>query len=219
MRLTIITGAAALLAAAALPAMAQTAVTAVTDLNVRAGPGPQYQVIGVMPIDSSANLNGCAEGSSWCSVTWSGGDGWVSSDYLAADMSGTRVIVTERRADLDVPVMTHDGDGLIAGAATGAITGAIVGGPVGAAVGGVAGAATGAIVEDGFSEPSVEVRRYITDNPVDPVYLDGEVVVGAELPDTVVMREIPDYEYRYVYVNGQPVVIEPGTRRVVYIVR
>ena len=28
-----------------------------------------------------------------------------------------------------------------------------------------------------------------------------------------------DYDYRYVYVNGQPALIDPGTRRVVYVVR
>jgi hypothetical protein len=63
------------------------------------------------------------------------------------------------------------------------------------------------------------VRTYVTSNQVDPVYLDGEVVVGASLPETVQLREIPDYEYRYVYVNGQPVLVEPQSRRIVYVMR
>ncbi|TJU99032.1 MAG: DUF1236 domain-containing protein, partial [Mesorhizobium sp.] len=51
------------------------------------------------------------------------------------------------------------------------------------------------------------------------VYLEGEVVTGAVLPDTVELREIPDYNYRYVYVNNQPALVDPGTRRIVYVMR
>ena len=43
--------------------------------------------------------------------------------------------------------------------------------------------------------------------------------VGASLPETVVLREIPDYEYRYVYLNNQPVLVEPSSRRIVYVMR
>lgn len=205
---------------ASASAFAQTSVTATTDLNVRSGPGPQYPVIGVLARDGSANLNGCLENSSWCSVTFSGGEGWAFSDYLVADNAGTRVVVTQRPAELDVPVVVHEGIGAgpIAGATTGAIAGAVIGGPVGAAVGGVAGAATGGLVEGAVTPPE-EVRTYVSANPVDQVYLDGELVVGASLPETVQVREIPQYEYRYVYVNGQPVLVEPETRRIVYILR
>ena len=44
-------------------------------------------------------------------------------------------------------------------------------------------------------------------------------MVGASLPETVTLAEVPDYEYRYVYVNGQPVLVEPQSRRIVYVVR
>ncbi|TIM17031.1 MAG: hypothetical protein E5Y74_30930, partial [Mesorhizobium sp.] len=49
-------------------ALADTAVSAVTDLNVRAGPGPQYPVIGVLTAGQSATLNGCIENSKWCTI-------------------------------------------------------------------------------------------------------------------------------------------------------
>ena len=68
-------------------------------------------------------------------------------------------------------------------------------------------------------DPPERVRTYVTSNRVEPVYLDGDVVVGADLPETVVLRDIPDYEYRYVYVNGQPVLVEPSSRRIVYVMR
>jgi hypothetical protein len=80
----------------------------------------------------------------------------------------------------------------------------------GGAIGGTAAAAI---------DPPDQVRTYITSNPVDPVYLEGEVVVGAGIPEAVQLREIPDYEYRYVYVNRQPVLVEPGSRRIVYVIR
>jgi uncharacterized protein DUF1236 len=36
----------------------------------------------------------------------------------------------------------------------------------------------------------------------------------------VQLRPVPDYStYRYVYVNGQPVLVDPASRRIVYIYR
>ncbi|MFC6490409.1 DUF1236 domain-containing protein, partial [Nitratireductor sp. GCM10026969] len=87
----------------------------------------------------------------------------------------------------------------------------------GAAIGGAAGAVAGGAIDT--VTPPREVVTYVEQNRVDPVYLEGEVVVGAGVPETVEMREIPDYDYRYVYVNGQPVLVEPESRRIVYVVR
>ncbi len=204
------------------PALAQTQITAVTDLNVRAGPGPQYPVVGTIAAQGSGSLTGCLENSRWCQVSAAGVEGWAYSDYLVIDNSGTQIIVTERQPDL-VPVVTYEQDaggaGAVAGAATGAVVGALVAGPLGAAVGGVAGAATGGIAEGAIADPDPVVREYVVEHQVEPVYLEGEVVVGAGVPDTVELVQIPDYEYRYAYINGQPVLIEPQSRQIVYIVR
>lgn len=205
-------------------AMAQSMVTAVTDLNIRSGPGPEYPVVGAIGADSSAQLDGCLDASKWCQVSYNGVQGWAYSDYLVGDNAGVEVVVTDRPAEMSVPVVTYERDvdgattGGVAGAATGAIAGAIIGGPLGAAVGGIAGAAGGGAAGS-IIDPTPEVRTYVESNRMDPVYLDGEVVVGASLPETVEVREIPDYEYRYVYVNGQAVLVEPETRRIVYVVR
>ena len=205
-------------------AFAQSAVVATTDLNVRAGPGPQHQVVGVLGAGQSANLDGCLEASKWCVVAFNGGQGWVYSDYLTGDFGGTQVVLTERPADsgvriVEAPVEVDGGaTGAVTGGVTGAVAGALIAGPVGAAVGGgagfVAGGAAGTVID-----PPANVRTYVTSNEVEPVYLDGEVVVGAGLPETVTLREIPDYEYRYVYLNGQPVLVEPASRRIVYVMR
>ena len=56
-----LTTAAALILLSA-PALAQQAVSATTDLNIRSGPGPNYEVVGVIGADQQALLDGCAQG-------------------------------------------------------------------------------------------------------------------------------------------------------------
>jgi uncharacterized protein YraI len=194
--------------------------TATTDLNIRSGPGPQYEVIGVVGAGQTTEITGCLESSKWCIITSNAGKGWVYSDYLTADFGGQRLVLTERPAKSITVVPPPDGgtEGAVVGGATGAVAGALVGGPIGAAVGGVAAVAVGGAAGNA-AEPPPQVRTYIMENRLDPVYLDGEVVVGAGIPENVEIREIPNYEYRYVYVNGQPALVDPGTRRIVYVQR
>ncbi len=198
-------------------ALADMAVSATTDLNVRAGPGPQYPVVGVLAAGASTSLKGCLANSKWCSVA----DGWVYSDYLTGDFGGQQVVLTNRPADAQIAVVDEPdaaGAGAAVGATTGAIAGAIVGGPAGAAVGGVAGFVAGGAAGT-VIDPPEKVRTYVRTNAVEPVYLDGEVVVGATLPENVRFTAIPDYDYQYVYVNGQPVLVDAKSRQIVYVVR
>jgi len=100
------------------------------------------------------------------------------------------------------------------GARNGAAAGGSVLGPVGAAVGGTVGAAVGTAVAipdavitsvRGERVPSVRVRE--------------RIVVGEPLPDTVVLRPVPNYDaYDYAVVNDQRVIVDPHTRRVVRII-
>ncbi|UIJ73370.1 DUF1236 domain-containing protein [Aurantimonas sp. HBX-1] len=233
LRTILAASAATLLTATALPAAAQTSepaagqtsvttttatqtgVSATTDLNVRSGPGPNYDIVGVIANGEAATLEGCTDSGVWCRVTVDGKSGWAYSQYLTADVGGQTVVVTERRTEY--PVVTYEdsgGAGEVSGAATGAVIGAIVGGPIGAAVGGAAGLVAGAALN-----PPEERIEYVRSNPVETVYLDGEAVVGAQLPEAVELQTIPDYEYSYVYVNGQPVLVDPSNRQVVYVVR
>lgn len=215
-----------LLAAAAVLALgsaayAQPQVQATTNLNVRAGPGPNQPVIGVLAAGQAVTLNGCLANSKWCSIAEAGGEGWVYSDYLAGDFGGQKMVLTERPTDSVKVVQAPanmGGEGALVGATTGAIAGAIVGGPIGAVVGAGAGTVVGGGVGTAIQPPDT-VKTYITSHRADPVYLEGEVVEGATLPENVVFREIPDYQYRYVNVNGQDVLVDPGSRQVVYIVR
>ena len=106
-------------------------------------------------------------------------------------------------------------EGTAAGMAGGAATGAVIGGPVGAVVGGVAGAMVGTAIDP----PPPAVNSYVLATPVDPVTIEGEIVVGQPLPETVVVHPIPEYQtYSYAYVNGQPVIVQTDTRAVVQVV-
>lgn len=110
--------------------------------------------------------------------------------------------------------------GAAAGAATGAVGGAIVGGPVGAAIGGV----TGAIVGGLAGEQQPQFRQYVVQQSVPSYRYAEEVRVGAVLPEQgVTLREVPaEYGvkgYRYTVVNDVPVLVEPGTRRIVQVIR
>lgn len=197
-------------------ALAQTAnATATTDLNIRSGPGPQFETVGVVANGDAAVVNGCLSEGMWCEIDYNGTVGWAYSDYLTVEAQGSTIVLTERPPELvGVAEPSTTGNSTVTGAAGGAIAGALIAGPIGAAVGGVIGATTGVVVD-----PPESARTYVTANPMDPVYLDGEVVVGAQVPDTVVVSQVPDYEYEYVYINGQPVLIDPASREIVYIFR
>ncbi|MDR9486205.1 MAG: DUF1236 domain-containing protein [Sediminimonas sp.] len=203
---------------AAAPALAAPTVQAVTDLNLRAGPGPRFEIISVIDQEASAEIQGCLENGSWCKVSYNGDTGWAYGEYLTGKVAEDYIPVVSQQTTIETGTVTYENEdhsgAVIGSGSAGALAGAIVGGPVGAVAGAIAGGAAGAAVE-----PKEEVVSYVRTNKVEPVYLEGEVVTGVQLPDTVQLQEIPDSEYRYVYVNGAPVLVEPENRTVVHIAR
>lgn len=197
--------------------------TATAELNIRSGPGPQYPSVGFIASGDTTIVDGCLQGSKWCQVNYEGVSGWSYSDYLTADLSGQPVVLTERYPDVGLATVTYQDSGAAAGGAvagtvTGAVAGALIAGPVGAAVGSAIGPGTGATA-GAVIDPQEVARTYVASNPVDQVYLDGEVVIGAGVPDTVALQTIPDYDYQYVYINGQPVLVDPSSRQIVHVLR
>jgi hypothetical protein len=67
--------------------------------------------------------------------------------------------------------------------------------------------------------PAPEVLSYVTAQPIQPAFVDGEVMVGATLPAAVPVYPIPASPYVYSYINGQRILVEPAARRIVYVVR
>lgn len=194
-------------------AHAVTTAAAWTDLNLRAGPGTTYEIVSVIPATNSVTVDGCLEASNWCRVSHEGINGWASGAYLTA-MVETPIIIDRERLAVQSVTYEKSPETSAAGAATGAVAGAVVGGPVGAVIGAVIGMGAGAAIT-----PEERVTTYVRTNPVEPIYLDGEVVVGAGIPETVVLSEVPDSDYYYAYINGVPVLVEREQRRVVHIVR
>ena len=109
----------ALAAAAALsqPASAQTSTTttvttvarqttaqAVTPLNIRSGPGPEYPVIGAIPTNGQAVILGCIQGSLWCQISYNGTQGWAFSQYMTAMVEGRPLAVSQIR---ELPPVTY----------------------------------------------------------------------------------------------------------------
>jgi uncharacterized protein YraI len=179
-------------------AMAQSAMVT-TDLNMRAGPGPNHPVIAAMPEGEMVEIQGCLETRSWCQVSWGGQTGWAYADYLAMEVEGSRVVIREVGPQVEIPIVS----GVLG--AVGETVGNIVGGTVEAL-------AAPITVPD-------RVRTFVVEREVEPVLLEGELVVGATLPEPVVLHPVPDFDYHFAVVNQQRVLVEPQTRRVVHIIR
>ena len=200
-RSTIMMAAITAVAALSLPTFAASAATvaqAVTPLNIRTGPGPQYSVIGAIPTRGQAAILGCIEGSLWCQVTYNGQQGWVYSQYMTGPTGA--VVVNQ------LPPVTY--------AAPQATVGTTVVQPT----------IAGDFIARGdeplsIAPPPPTVQTYVTTHRVAPVYLNGEVVEGVGLPPDVALQPVPQSEYSYAYVNGVPVLVEPRSRRVTYIYR
>jgi uncharacterized protein YraI len=199
-----------ILASTAGLARAEMAATTMTDLDVRSGPGPQYPAVGTATRGSEAMLDGCLEGSRWCRIDVNGMRGWVYAQYLSVEQDGGPVVVEQHSTDLGVPVVTYEQTPQTDDMSVGSVApDAAQPGPNDELIGPVGSVET--------ITPPETVSTYIETNPVDTVKVRGDVVVGATLPRGVAVREIPDYQYSYVQINGRPVLVDPGTHRIVYV--
>jgi hypothetical protein len=90
------------------------------------------------------------------------------------------------------------------------------------------GGVIGAIIGGTIAPPPAPVVTYVTAQPTaTAVTLQGNLVVGATLPESVVLTPVPaniytppagGVVYGYAYVNGKRVVVDTRTRAVVAIV-
>jgi uncharacterized protein YraI len=203
-RNTLIVAAAASAVALSGAVAAGLAATAVTPLNIRSGPGPQFPVIGYIPQNTPAVLVGCMQSSFWCQVDYNGTVGWSDAEYLTTRMDGRMVPVFGSVAQ--VPTVTYQ----VATVGSAPAPAPVISGTL------VRRSATGAPL---VITPPPNVQEYVVANPAPPVYLNGEVVQGAALPPDVRLNPVPNYQYEYAYVNGVPVLVEPQSRQVLYVYR
>jgi hypothetical protein len=101
------------------------------------------------------------------------------------------------------------GAGAAAGAATGGTIGFFLGGPVGAIIGGF----TGAVIGGSVSQAAVE---YAGNNPVDPVYIDGDLDVGVAVGSDVKLYPIEgEDDLSYFYANGRVWIVQTSSGEIV----
>jgi uncharacterized protein YraI len=218
------------LAAGAALLVAGTAFAAVpasttADLNMRSGPGTQYPVMHVIAANDAVSVETCATDSKWCMVMHNGATGWVYSDYLAG-FSGQTVTLGATAPAPVTAVIAADTENV--GTATGyafrssifmrpAADDALVAVPASTVTLGAVSPAPVAVFPANQVTPPLFVQTYIRSAAQPTVFIDGDIFVGAMLPLGFTLYEVPTYQYDYAYVNGRAVLVDPGTRQIVYV--
>jgi Protein of unknown function (DUF1236) len=119
--------------------------------------------------------------------------------------------------------LSASGQGVPGGVERGAREGERAAGPVGAVVGGTIGGVVGGVTGILGVDQRPRFHRYVVDEHRPSYRYDGDVRVGAVLPEAgVTYYDVPqEYgvrEYRYTVVNDRPVLVDPHTRRIVEVV-
>jgi hypothetical protein len=66
--------------------------------------------------------------------------------------------------------------------------------------------------------PPKRVITYVERHQVAPVEVEGDVAAGYVIPESVELTPVPDNpRYDYVYVQNRPVLVDPHTRRVIWV--
>ncbi|MBS1304050.1 DUF1236 domain-containing protein [Loktanella sp. SALINAS62] len=212
---------------AAAPVYAQTMANAATELNVRDVPSPFGEIAGVLEEGAEVTVDGCLEDISWCKISSGEVMGWASGQYLyvaeeseavpLVNLSGdaTEIVVIQQTETTEPTEADQAASAAVVGT-VGALTAFAFGGPVGAIV---ASGMAGSILGSELADPTEETVTYIAENPVDTVYLEGEVVRGAIVPQEITTYEVPQEGLRYLSVNNLPVLVDAETGTIVRIVR
>src|ERR1700730_16429027 len=113
--------------------------------------------------------------------------------------------------------------GVPEGVERGAREGDRAAGPVGAIVGGTIGGVVGGVTGILGVDQRPRFHRYVVEQRRPSYRYQGDIRVGAELPEAgVTYYDVPqEYgvrEYRYTVVNDRPVLVDPRTHRIVEVV-
>jgi uncharacterized protein DUF1236 len=109
------------------------------------------------------------------------------------------------------------------GVERGAREGGRAGGPVGAIVGGTVGGVVGGVNGILGVDQRPRFHHYVVEEHRPSYRYEGDVRVGAVLPEAgVTYYEVPPeygvHEYRYTVINDRPVLVDPRARRIVEVV-
>jgi hypothetical protein len=119
--------------------------------------------------------------------------------------------------------LSASAQGVPGGVERGAREGERAAGPVGAVVGGTIGGVVGGVTGILGVDQRPRFHRYVVEQPRPSYRYEGDVRVGAELPEAgVTYYDVPqEYgarEYRYTVVNDRPVLVAPRSHRIVEVV-
>jgi Protein of unknown function (DUF1236) len=122
-----------------------------------------------------------------------------------------------------IPLSAFAQGGVPGGVERGAREGERAAGPVGGIVGGTIGGVVGGVTGILGVDQRPRFHRYVVEEHRPSYRYEGDVRVGAVLPEAgVTYYEVPpEYgvrEYRYTVVNDRPVLVDPHTRRIVEVV-
>ena len=219
--------ASALALTAAAPTFAQTAeARAGAAISARVTPSEFAPSVGVLEKDQPVMIEGCLEDISWCEISFDGEKAWAAGEYLYVEEGSEPVMLLNRPGSLSLKTVTvtdeeatkaEENAAAFAGGTMGSLIAFAAGGPAGAVV---AGGILGTSAAVASVEPTEETLVFISDNPVETVYLNGEVAVGAGVPEQVTTYEVPmQPEFRYLNVNGDTVLIDAETGVIVRVIR
>lgn len=212
---------------AAVPAFAQsTEARAGAEIAARVTPSEFAPAVGVLELNQAVIIEGCLEDVTWCQISFDGQTAWASAEYLYVEEDAQRVALMNRPGSLSLTTVTVPDDDATqteqnTAAAIGATVGSLIAYAAGGPVGGIiVGGLLGTTVAVASVEPSEETLVFVSENPVETVFLTGEVAVGAGVPAEVVMYDVPSQpELRYLSVNNQLVVIDAETNTIVRVIR
>ncbi|MBE0413223.1 DUF1236 domain-containing protein [Yoonia sp.] len=212
---------------AAAPSFAQsTEARAGAEISARVTPSEFAPSVGVLELNQAVMIEGCLEDVSWCQISFDEQTAWASAEYLYVEEDAKPVALINRPGSLSLTTVTvPDVDATQAeqnsAAALGATLGSLIAFAAGGPLGGIiAGGVIGSAVAVSTVEPSEETLVFVTANPVDTIYLNGEVAIGAGVPAEVVMFDVPAQpEFRYLNVNNQTVLVDAATGTIVRVIR
>ena len=166
------------------------------NLHMRTGPGEQYQIITTVDSQSDVEVHGCLEKVTWCDINWGSIRGWAAGEYIVY------------RSDEGIKPLPLAGDMIGIPVVTFTAVDEIVPVFVG--------------VFEEFDEtvteisPPKQVSAYVEEQDIDTVLVQGEVAVGAVVPEKVPLYAVPESKYSFTNVNGRNVLVT-NDRKVVHI--
>ncbi|MCP4383375.1 MAG: DUF1236 domain-containing protein [Hyphomicrobiales bacterium] len=171
---------------------------ATNNLHLRTGPGEQFPVEATIGHNDRVEVHGCLEGITWCDLNWGNLRGWAAADYIAyAGVSGVKVLPLVSKDELGIPIVNVETVDAVVPEFVGTVE----------KVDGVMTIVT----------PPQAVSAFVTEQSVETVYVQGEIVTGVVLPQTVPLYAVPESKYNFARVNGRNVLTESNSNKVVYI--